>query len=117
MFKRTALIAVTVVAAVAPSAQARTAVDSHTPSAAQARVEIPSSTSRYAEMAAHREAIANRHWQQADNAPVLAITRRVGTGFDWLSAFAGALAALMLVLLVGLLTQPRMRPRRVSAIA
>ena len=113
--KRTALVVLAIAAATAPSAQARVLADSPAPATAQTRVEVtPTDGSRYADIASHREQIANRHWEQAGNVPVFSLTRPVSDGFDWRSAIAGGLSALMLVLLFTLFLRPTLRPRRVS---
>lgn len=58
---RTALAALAVAALAAPSASAAVAVDPVPPAA-----DETAPISRYAEIATHRDAISNRHWQQAN---------------------------------------------------
>ena len=86
--KRIAVAAVLVAAAALPS-QALGADGSHA-------TVVPSN---YAEMAAHRAAISDRQWRQAENAPVVALVRPEDDGFDLFSALVGATAMVALLLL------------------
>ena len=63
------------------------------------RPQATAAPSNFAEMAAHRAAISDRQWRQAENAPVVAIVRPQDHGFDWVSALVGATAMVALLLL------------------
>jgi hypothetical protein len=97
--KRIAVAAVLVAAAAAvPS-----------PTLGADRAQATNAPSNFAEMAAHRAAISDRQWRQAENAPVVALVRPQDHGFDWISALLGATAMLALLLLgtVPLQRRPR----------
>ena len=111
--KRTVMAALVVAAVSAPTATAKVAVEPTGTGVKQQSVEVaPASSSSYAEMAARREAIANRQWAQAENAPVRPLVAAdPDSGFNWPSAVIGATVPLAL-LVVGLLGRPLMQRRR-----
>ena len=113
--RRTLLAAAVIGSAAAPIAQAAPAVDPVPATPAVQTVD----TTRFAEMAAHREAIANRQWERAGNVPVVTLTRADDGGFDTPSAVLGGTVPLIL-LAAGLLGWPaisRRRNQRSAAIA
>jgi hypothetical protein len=109
--KRTIAAALVIAATATPAASARVAMEPGTTSVKQHRVEAPRDSSRFAEMAVLRDAIRNRQLQQAENAPVRALVRSDGDGFDWTSAAIGATVPVALLLL-GLLARPAVSRRR-----
>ena len=114
--KRTLATATALVALAAPTAGARVPVDV-THKASSTGVTAPAPQSRYAGMAAHREAISNRHWQQAQNVPSQPLIQPRGDRIDWPSALFGAslLLALGLASLLGRTLVGRRRTRAAIA--
>jgi hypothetical protein len=109
--KRTLAAALVIAAAATPAASARVAMEPGTTAVKQHRAETPGDSSRFAEMAALRDALRDRQLQQADNAPVKALVRADGDGFDWTSAAIGATVPLALLVL-DLLARPALSRRR-----
>lgn len=114
--KRTIATAVALAALSAPTAGARVAADVPV-KPASTDVAAPAAQSSYAGMAAHRDAISNRHWQQANSTPLQPLTEPRGDGIDWPSALMGAafLLALLLVSLLGRTLVSRRRTRTAIA--
>jgi hypothetical protein len=109
--KRTLVAALVIAVAAAPAAPARVAMEPGTTAVKQHRVEAPRDNSRFAEMAVLRNALRERQLQQAEHAPVNALVRADGDGFDWTSAAIGATASLALLVLA-LLARPAVSRRR-----
>ena len=109
--KRTIAAALVLAATATPAASASVAMEPGTTAVKQHRIEAPSESSRFAEMAVLRDAIRNRQLQQGDNAPVKAVVRADGDGFDWTSAAIGAAVPLALLLL-GIVALPALSRRR-----
>lgn len=109
--KRITAVALVIGAAAAPAASAGVTDPPGTGSVEQRRVEAPRGSSRFDEMVALDKASRNRALQQAENAPVRAIVRPQGGGFDWTSAAIGATVPLALLLL-DLVARPAVSRRR-----
>ena len=109
--KRTIVAALVLAATATPAASASVAMEPGSTAARQHRVEAPPDSSRFSDMAVLREALRNRRLQQAENAPVKAIVRADGDGFDWTSAAIGAAVPLALLSL-GLVARPAVSRRR-----
>lgn len=109
--KRTSALALVIAAAAAPAASAMPAIEPGPGAVQQHRVDAPRDSRRFEEMAALDKASRNRAFQQAENAPVTALVRPEGGGFDWTSAAIGATVPLALLLL-DLLARPAVSRRR-----
>ena len=109
--KRTSALALVIAAAAAPAASAMPAIDPGPGAVQQHRVDAPRDSTRLAAMAALDKANRNRALQQAENAPVTALVRPDGGGFDLTSAAIGATVPLALLLL-DLLARPADSRRR-----
>jgi hypothetical protein len=72
------------------------------------RPQATAAPSNFAEMAAHRAAISDRQWRQAENAPVVALVRPQDDGFEPFSALVGA-TAMVALLLLGTMRSCRVR--------
>lgn len=109
--KRTTAVALVIAAAATPAASAGVTDPPVTGSAQQHGLAAPPEISRFDEMVALDKASRNRALQRAENAPVKALVRSDGDGFDWTSAAIGATVPLALLLL-DLLARPAVTRRR-----
>ena len=110
-FKRTALTAIVIAAAIAPNAPAMPARDPGTVPVKQHTITPAHASSRFEDEAALRRSLRHRKWRQAESAPVAPLVRDAGDGLHWRSALIGATVPLMLLLAV-LAVRPAVTRRR-----
>jgi hypothetical protein len=105
------VIAAVAFAALTPVASAGPALDGGSHFATEPVPPAASQGSRFEDQAALRAAFEGASWQQANPAPVVAVTQPASSGFDWSSGIVGASVLLAFVLLV-LAAVPALRAHR-----
>jgi hypothetical protein len=97
-FKRTALTAIVIAVAAAPTAPAMPIRDPGTVPAKQHTSAPAHVSSRFEEMAALRRSIRQRDWAQVRSVPAVTLVRDAGDSFHWRSALIGAAVPITLLL-------------------